>query len=62
MKFRLEMSQPNPIIARSPALQFKGALAQTHTKRGSQHPLHSEITHVKTGKLKASAALWGAQS
>lgn len=62
MKFRLQMLQPNPLIARSPALQFKGALAQTRTKHGSQHLLHSEITHVKKGKLKASAVLLGAQS
>lgn len=58
MKFRLQMLQPNPLIARSPALQFKGALAQTRTKHSSQHLLHSEITRQK-GQAQSICSAFG---
>lgn len=41
LKFRLQMLQPDPVIARSQALLFKGALALTHPKRSSRPLLHS---------------------
>lgn len=53
MKFRLQMLQPNPIIARNSALQFKGALAQTHTKL----PASAALRNYTSQKRQAFASL-----